>query len=212
MAHQVLQACLIRIQFCFMRIQIKFSRGAGRYLTGDASVVRSVSLRRVQGLTLVEVVMATAIVAMVFGSTIEAYIQSGQRVAWSGYSLAAQSLAQQSIEQARSALWDPAQISSPNQVTNLNIVAGSASYNTGNMTWTAYATNVLDVPYTGTNYTLATNYLTVQMVYLDGGSNCPAQFVRVDCVWPYGFRTGMQYFTNTATTLIAPDNRDPSTF
>jgi prepilin-type N-terminal cleavage/methylation domain-containing protein len=195
-----------------MRIQIELSDSAGRRPAGGVIAVRSVSSRSLRGLTLIEVVIATAIVAVVFGSTIEAYIQSGQRVAWSGYSLAAESLAQQAIEQARSAVWDPAQISNLNQVTNLNIVAGSASYNASNQTWTAYATNILDVPYSGNNYTLATNFLTVQMIYLDGGSNCPAQFVRVDCVWPYGFRTGMQYFTNTVSTLIAPDNRDPSTF
>jgi len=163
-------------------------------------------------MTLIEVAISMAIVALLFGSTIQAYIQSGQRVAWTGYSLAAQALAQQTIEQARSALWDPGQPSSPNQITNLNVVAGSGSYNTGTRTWTGYATNILDVPYSANNYTVATNFVTVQMVYLDGSSNCPAEFVRVDCVWPYGLRTGMQYFTNTVSTLIAPDNRDPSSF
>src|SRR6516165_6822111 len=57
-------------------------------------------LRKCSGMSLIEVVIAMAIVALIFGGTIQSYIQSSQRIKWSGYSLAAQSLAQETIEQA----------------------------------------------------------------------------------------------------------------
>ena len=34
--------------------------------------------------------------------------------------------------------------------------------------------------------------------------------VRVDTVWPFFYRGTNLYFTNTAATLLAPDNRDPN--
>ena len=53
---------------------------------------------RVAGFTLIEVVISTAIVAVVFGGIMTSYIQSGMRVQWSGYSLAAQGLAIQQMK------------------------------------------------------------------------------------------------------------------
>jgi prepilin-type N-terminal cleavage/methylation domain-containing protein len=171
----------------------------------------SKSQRQLQGMTLVEVVMAVAIVAIVFGGTINAYIQASKQVEWSGYSMAAQSLAQETIEQARAAMWDPAQSPPINEVTNLNVLSPSITYsNNGTYIWTGYLTNILDVPYSGTNYTVATNFVTVQMVYLDGYTNVMAQFIRVDCVWPFNYRSSPICFTNTVCTMMAPDNRDPN--
>ena len=154
--------------------------------------------------------MSVAIVGVVFGATIEAYIQTAEREEWTGYSLAAQSMAQQLIEQARSSVWDPAQYPAVNQVTNLSL--SGLSFNAASQTWTGYTTNILDVPYANTNYTMATNYVTIQVVYVNGSTNVLNQFIRVDCVWPFGLRAGCPYFTNTVCTLIAPDNRDPNTF
>jgi prepilin-type N-terminal cleavage/methylation domain-containing protein len=159
------------------------------------------------GYTLVEVVIATAVIAMVYGMIIQGYMQAGLRAQWSGYSLAAQSLATQQIEQARAAMWDPV---IGNQVTNLSLL--SRSYTGTNQTWTGYTTAYLDVPYATTNYVVATNFISIQLFYLDPPQNMiPVQMIRVDTVWPFFYRKDYSYFTNTSATLLAPDNRDQST-
>jgi prepilin-type N-terminal cleavage/methylation domain-containing protein len=170
--------------------------------TAAGSAAAALSLRRA-GFTLAEVLIASAIVGVVFGGIINCYIQSGIRIQWTGYSLAAQSLANQKLEQVRSASWDPT--IGVNQLTNLNLT--SASYSSSNQTYTGYTTTILDVPYSGTNSTLATNYITVQMVNISGATNITMQFVRVDTVWPFTFRQGTQIFTNTISTMLAPDDR-----
>ncbi len=160
------------------------------------------------GLTLVEVVVSVAIVAVVFGGTLKAYIQSGLRLQWTGYSLAAQSLALETIEQARSAVWDPAQTPAVSQIYQLNLM-GVVSNSTS---WSGYSTNILDIPYSSTNYITATNYVTVQTLTVSIYTGVQVQMVRVDTVWPFYIRKQNLYFTNTACTMIAPDNRDASTF
>ncbi len=156
------------------------------------------------GLTLVEVLIAMAIVGLVFGGVINCYIQGGQRVQWTGYSLAAQSLASTITEQVRSATWDPAQANPVNNMTNLNL--SGVSYNTGTRTYTGYSVGILDIPYSSTNFVLATNFVTVQMIYVGGVTNVQMQFIRVDTVWPFSIR-GNKYFTNTVSTMVAPDDR-----
>lgn len=166
------------------------------------------SSRLQAGYSLVEVVMAAGIIAMVYGMILCCYIQSGLRAEWAGYSLAAQSLATEQIEQARSAIWDPAM--GNNEVTNLNLSA--RSYDSSSRTWSGYNTAILDVPYRGTNYIIATNYVSIQLINLNNQTNPPiqVQMIRVDTVWPFNYRRLNLYFTNTAATLLAPDNRDPN--
>jgi hypothetical protein len=163
--------------------------------------------RLLAGYSLIEVVLASGIIALVYGMIINCYIQCGLRAQWAGYSLAAQSLANQQIEQARSAVWDPAM--SQNEVTNLNLL--SRSYNSSTRTWSGYTTNILDVPYSKTNYTIVTNYISIQLINCDNSTVPPVQvqMIRVDTVWPFRYRRGNLYFTNSAATLLAPDNRDP---
>jgi prepilin-type N-terminal cleavage/methylation domain-containing protein len=160
---------------------------------------------RAAGFTLIEVVISTAIVAVVFGGVITSYVQSGMRVQWSGYSLAAQSLATAVLEQAKSGVWDPAQAVPINNLTNLNL--RSPSYNSSTKTYTGYSTAILDVPYSSTNFTVATNFVTVQLIYVSGVTNVQMQFVRVDTVWPFQLRQANLFFTNTVCTMVAPDNR-----
>src|SRR5205085_5290521 len=57
--------------------------------------------------TLTEVLVAIAIIGLVFTSILTSYVSATDRSEWSGYSLAAQSLAVQGMEQARCAKWDP---------------------------------------------------------------------------------------------------------
>jgi prepilin-type N-terminal cleavage/methylation domain-containing protein len=170
--------------------------------------------RRLQaGYSLIEVVMAAAIIALVYGMIINCYIQSGMKAEWSGYSLAAQSLATEQIEQARSAIWDLAggtNASGVNDVTNL--ILSSRSYDPSSQTWYGYTTGTLDVPYASTNAIIATNYVSIQIINVDNSTIPPiqVQMVRVDTVWPFFYRGTNLYFTNTTATLLAPDNRNPN--
>ncbi|HEY4416346.1 MAG TPA: hypothetical protein VGO57_11700 [Verrucomicrobiae bacterium] len=191
---------------------LKFERSAGGQEGASArQAADAFGFRRgLAGLTLVEVVISVAIVALVFGGIIKGYIQSGLQLEWTGYSLAAQSLAVQTIEQARSAVWDPTQTPPVNQVVQLNL--SSTNYNSTTKTWTGYSAAILDVPYASTNYIWATNYVSVQLITLAGNTNLQAQVIRVDTVWPFFVRANNLYFTNTLCTLLAPDNRSANTF
>jgi type II secretory pathway pseudopilin PulG len=156
--------------------------------------------------TLIEVVIATAIVALLFGGIINCYIQSGVRVEWTGYSLAAQSMAMQVIDQAKSASWSPTSTPPVNNLTNLNLQG--TSYNSATATFTGYSVGVLDLPYATSNYTMATNFVTVQMITNVGNqAGVQMQFVRVDTVWPFFLRKQNLFFTNTVGTLLGPDDR-----
>ena len=188
-----------------MRIQVK-PNGARLTLwrRRAAGAARLDGARRDGAFTLVEVMIASTILGLVFAGIINSYSQAGLRVQWSGYSLAAQSLASTVLEQVRSASWDPAQATPVNNMTNLNLTG--ASYDSSTRTYTGYKVGILDVPYSTTNFTLATNYVTVQMVSVGGVAQVQMQFIRVDTVWPFGLRRNA-IFTNTVSTMIAPDDR-----
>jgi hypothetical protein len=152
------------------------------------------------------VVVALAIITLVFSGIITAYIQSSRRAEWSGYSLAAQALGIHQIEQARSAVWDFS--ITKNEITNLNLL--SWSYNATTKVGTGYTTNVLDLPVAGTNIVVATNFVTVKMLNLTGFTNVQVQMLSVDTVWPFPTRTGTCLFTNRTASYFGPDNRDAS--
>lgn len=182
---------------------------------GHASepVTGLVSARRIKGgFTLMEVLVSLIIVAMVFGAIINGYLTSAIRGQWTAYSLAAQSLGLQTIEQTRSAVWDIG--SGNNEVTNLALIHPQLSGVSGStFTFTGYTTNILDVPWKGTNAILATNYVTIRM-FNENNSSIPVQLqmIRVDTVWPFTAwgKFSVKYYTNTVATLMAPDNRDPA--
>lgn len=157
-----------------------------------------------RGFTLVEVVTAVFIVALVLGGMTVAYTQATRRAQWSGYSLAAQGLAIQALEQARAAVWDSS--IGKNEITNLNLLG--RTYSSGVLKGYTWAN--LDLPVSGTNWICATNYVTITAVYLNGATNPPVQLqmVTVDTVWPFQWGNTKRYFTNTISTYYAPDNRD----
>lgn len=160
-----------------------------------------------------ELLVAVAIVALVFGGIVNGYIIAAKKSQWTGYSLAAQNMAVQTLEQARSAVWD---ISSQNtEVTNMSLSSKTLTVSGANWTMTGFTTNILDVPWKGTNYVIATNFITIQTVFENGLTNpwVQLQVVRVDTVWPFdGWGNfARRTYTNTVCTLVAPDNRDPST-
>lgn len=163
-----------------------------------------------------EVLISVVIVALVFGTIINGYLAGAVKTEWTGYSLAAQSLSVQTLEQARSAVWDIAL--AKNELTNMiagkNVIRSLSSYNAATKTTTVVVTNLMDVPWKGTNFTIATSYITIQQVNetLAPANAVLLQLVRVDTVWPF---TGwgnhsLIYYTNSIFTYIAPDNRDPS--
>jgi prepilin-type N-terminal cleavage/methylation domain-containing protein len=158
------------------------------------------------GFTLVEVVVALAIIAVLFGGILSAYIQSSRQAEWSGYSLAAQAIGIHKIEQARSAVWDYS--ITKNELTNLNLLAWS--YNAATKVGTGYSSDVLDLPVSGTNVVTATNYVTVKLLTLTGFTNVQVQMVSVDTVWPFVSYTGTHLFTNRTASYFGPDNRDMS--
>jgi type II secretory pathway pseudopilin PulG len=137
------------------------------------------------GFTLAEVVVAIAVATLSFGGVIYGYLLTADRAAWSANSLAAQSLAMQGIEQARSAKWDPKAWPAVDElgVTNYTQV------------------DTLDVPRSGQPI-LATNYIRVTFVSQDP----PLRQLRADCVWSLvNGKRSRGPFTNTAITLRTAD-------
>jgi len=139
--------------------------------------------RATTGVTIVEVVLSLAIMGISFGAIITGYVMSARRAEWSAYSLAANSLAMQRLEQCRAAKWDL--LTTP--VTD-ELVASN---------FTAQA-SILDVPISGENIVYATNITTISTL----SANPPLKMIRVDCVWPF---KAQGIFTNTLITYRAPD-------
>jgi type II secretory pathway pseudopilin PulG len=165
---------------------------------------------RTAAFTLAEVVMAVAIAALIFGGILAANIQLTRRAEWSGQSLAAQALAIQQLEQARSALWDDSTgVQQRNELTNLNL--SGWTYNTSTRVGKGYSWSNLDLPIAGTNFIRATNYVTITL--LTNVTGLPAiklQMVQVDTVWRFLGFGATRLYTNSIATYYAPDNLDPS--
>ena len=139
--------------------------------------------RKQNGITLVEVVLSMAVMGVAIGAIVMGYVLGAARAEWSAYSLAANSLALQGIEQCRAAKYDV--LTSP--VVDELI---PASFPPRNL--------VMDIPQKGTNIAYATNFTTITQVSTDP----PLKMIRVDCVWPFKHR---RLFTNTIVTYRAAD-------
>lgn len=105
-------------------------------------------------------------------------------------SLAAQSLAAQSVEQARAAKWD---IHAPNPG-----VGPGTSDELPPTNFTQVFTNSLVVPASG-KYIDVTNYVSVSSAY----ANPPVREIRADCVWRPPFSE--KWFSNTVITYRISD-------
>lgn len=138
------------------------------------------------GFTLTEVIVALAVMALTFGVVIYGYLRTTDRAEWSAYSLAAQSVAMQGVEQARAAKWDPQAWPIVDELGVTNFMQEEA----------------LDVPVVG-EPVVATNYVSVTTVSV----NPPLRQLRADCVWMLKSRPASIAgpFTNTAVTLRAAD-------
>lgn len=130
-----------------------------------------------------EVVLSMTIAALAIGGMIYGYVLSANRAEWSAYSLAAQSLALQRLEQARACKWDPLANPPVDQLVSTSFPV---------------MVEILDVPISGTNVVLATNRTTI----LDLSASPPLKMIQVDCVWNF---MGRSTFTNTIVTYRGPD-------
>lgn len=161
-----------------------------KLLVRDSATAVSLGASRrqedVSGFTLVEVVIAVFISTIVFATVVYAYIGANDRAEWSAYSFAAQSLATQSIEQARTAQWVPETWPALDDLGVTNYMQ----------------VNVLDIPLSGPPV-LATNYVSITTV-----TNSPdIRQLRADCVWRFvtRYHGAAGPFTNTAVTFRAAD-------
>ena len=136
------------------------------------------------GLTLVEVVLATATAALSIGGTIYGYIRAAQSAEWSAYHLAAHSLAMQRVEQCRAAKWD---LNADPVVDNLVDA------------YFPKIIEIIDIPISNTNFVYATNWTTIT----DLSTTPPLKMIRVDCTWY--FNPSGRAFTNTVISYRAPD-------
>ncbi|HTG42936.1 MAG TPA: hypothetical protein VK633_00270 [Verrucomicrobiae bacterium] len=138
---------------------------------------------RTSAFTLAEVVITTAIAAAVVGGSIYGYVMAATRAEWSAYSLAANALAMQRIEQARAAKWDPMGYPPADELVATNFLP---------------QINILDIPVTRSNVVYATNITTILTIQ----TNPPLKMVRVDCYWQF-MQRGL--FTNSLVTYRAAD-------
>ena len=138
------------------------------------------------GFTLVEVVVSLALAGLIFACILNSYVTSTFRAEWSGYSLAAQSLALQGMEQARAAKWDPLAWPVVDDLQDTNFVQ----------------INTLDIA-ASRQIVYATNFISVTTI----PGPVPMRQIRADCVWSLagGGPVSGGPFTNTAVTLRAPD-------
>ena len=150
--------------------------------------------------------IALAIITLLFSGILTTYVQASRSAEWAGYSLAAQAIGIQQIEQARSGVWDYS--IGKNELTNLSL--SGWTYNPTTKVGTGYTTSVLDVPISGTNVVVVTNFVTVKTLNLTGFTNVQVQMVSVDTVWPFFTRSGTRLFTNRNASYFGPDNRDTS--
>lgn len=152
---------------------------------------------RTAAFTLAEVTMSILIAGVIFGGILTGYIQSGKRAEWSGYSLAAQAYGIQQLEQARAAVWDISAATNVNEITNLNLIGWAFA---GGQ-WKGYSWTNIDIPYSGTNFIRATNFVSVSNVTISVTPPVAVQSVRVDTVWRYRAKN----YTNTLVNYYAPD-------
>src|SRR5271167_4571891 len=94
---------------------------------------------------LTEVVISIAIAGLTFAGVLYGYVLSTDKAKWSGYSLAAQSLAAQYVEQARAAVWTPQTWPPVDELGTTNYMA----------------VDPLDAAGPGPQQVLATNYVSV---------------------------------------------------
>jgi prepilin-type N-terminal cleavage/methylation domain-containing protein len=137
-----------------------------------------------RGFTLIEQLFALLLAGITVSAVVSGFWQSVQQAEWSAHSLAAQSLAQQVMEQARAARWDP---------------NGSPSVDNLQQTNFPTRTEILDVPTGRGQNLLATTRTTIRTI----SESPPLKMVEVQTTWRFGNRRAL--YTNAIATYRAPD-------
>lgn len=127
--------------------------------------------------------MSMLILGIMVTGVVSGFTQAHKTAEWSAYSLAAQSLALQPLEQARAAKWDPTRAVPLDELVQSNF---------------PNRVLVLDVPISGTNVVSATNTVWIR----DVSTNPPLRSVTVECTWSFPQRGTL---TNRVMTYRAPD-------
>jgi len=134
-----------------------------------------------RGFTLVEVVLATAIAALVMAGMFSGYNMAARRAQFSACSIAANTLAMRQMEQCVAAKWVPS-------YGNVTLLSLNGSYST-NLCLPSAKSNVV---------TCSVEYGVSQV------SSSPAYaMVGVTCVWSLANYGGS--YTNTVITMRAPN-------
>jgi type II secretory pathway pseudopilin PulG len=136
-------------------------------------------------MTLIEVLIATGIFALVFGSVITGMKLASYRATWATLSIEAGKLAEQRMERMQTARWDL----STSPVTD-ELISNNFLIVTNDVLWT----------YTNGPAVLATNWVTINSL---PNTASPQYKVLVSSVkWNY---LSKGPFTNTVTTIRGPD-------
>lgn len=155
------------------------------------------STRRARGYALGEVLLAFAVLSLVFAGLIYGYIQANRMSEWSSMSLAAQAFAAQGAEQARAADWRPRDWPPTNGPGTMDELKAPTNYP---------RSDFMDIPMQGaptsTNANFwVTNVITVTDVFAN--RNPQLRQIRCDCIWTFPLTGLLQ--TNTVILLRSPD-------
>lgn len=155
--------------------------------------------RLVTAFTLLEVVVSIMVTGVVFAAILTGYVQSARKAEWSGYSLAAEGLNVQQLEQIRAAIWDTDIVPIKDETTNLNLKAWT--FASGK--YTGYSWTNLDTPFntTNNNKVFATNFVTLMTVNVSTNPPMSVKFIQADTVWKFRGK----FYTNSIATYRAPD-------
>ena len=161
--------------------------GAG-WLRSMKTWVKFTARSTSRAFTLVEALIAFALMVMVLSGVFYAYAQADRVAQWSAMSLAAQSCAAQGLEAARSAQWDTQVDTNGDQLPATNSSTPALPPQVSS----------LDVPQTGAPI-MVTNYI----YETTNQASPPLREIKSVVVWTFPL-TGKQ-FSNTVVTLRAPD-------
>jgi type II secretory pathway pseudopilin PulG len=138
------------------------------------------------GFSAIELVMSMSVFGIMTSGMLLGYVTSAQRAEWNAHALAAQSVAFQGAEQARSAKWD----------TQIQQKIGKGG--SDELGLTSYERPcTLDIAASG-QAVIVTNYVKITQV----SANPAIRKIQSDCVWMFASRG---WYTNTVILLRAPD-------
>jgi len=146
-------------------------------------LLKPIQHRREHAFSLVETLIAFLVVGIAVGALVSGFVSSMRMAESSAYSLAANTLAVQGLEQTRAAKWDAVSWPNVDEVVSSNFPP------------TVY---VLDTAKSGTNVVYATNFVTISTI----STNPLLKMIRIDCVYRF-LNHGL--FTNTVVSYRATE-------